>query len=165
MLQVYGICYPNGTPFYIGKGQPTRFAQHLRDAAEGSTKIQCEIIRQLQARDVEPVHRNDEIACIEEARLIALYGTDYLANHNDGEKLRTITCLRCKHEWQTRVANPTQCPSCKQPDYDRPAFAPKPLLTCLRCGYQWLSRKANPRQCPGCKMMTWNIPRKEKKQS
>jgi predicted Zn-ribbon and HTH transcriptional regulator len=38
-------------------------------------------------------------------------------NHDNHEQnqYHQENCLRCGHEWMTRVARPVQCPSCKSP--------------------------------------------------
>jgi hypothetical protein len=31
-----------------------------------------------------------------------------------------MKCLRCNHEWQSRVENPKRCPNCKSPYWKQP---------------------------------------------
>jgi hypothetical protein len=31
-----------------------------------------------------------------------------------------LKCTRCKHEWQPRVPDPTQCPKCHSPYWNKP---------------------------------------------
>lgn len=35
-------------------------------------------------------------------------------------KSNTKTCLRCGHEWDSRVAKPKECPHCKSYKWDQP---------------------------------------------
>lgn len=32
----------------------------------------------------------------------------------------THSCLKCGHQWTSRVPNPSACPRCKRYDYDKP---------------------------------------------
>ena len=75
-------------------------------------------------------------------------------------------CLRCDREWDSKLERPTQCPRCKQTNWDTPArvvtvkaSAPNEkqprIKTCLRCNYSWATRIEKPKICPRCKTMYW----------
>jgi hypothetical protein len=40
--------------------------------------------------------------------------------------LRIVKCLRCDHEWATRLEHPTRCANqkCKSPYWDKPKKSP-----------------------------------------
>lgn len=44
---VYELCYPDGTPFYIGKGQKKRVYMHEINARKGDVSAKCKIIRKI----------------------------------------------------------------------------------------------------------------------
>jgi predicted Zn-ribbon and HTH transcriptional regulator len=44
---------------------------------------------------------------------------DCVADLAEGVR-RRHRCLRCGHEWRSRLARPTTCPQCRNPYWDRP---------------------------------------------
>lgn len=84
---VYELRYPDGAPFYVGKGQGNRIDQHEYAVKTGKGYTACaDAIRDIWAQGQEVVkvkvyHTEDEGAALaEERRLIAQYGMDNLAN-------------------------------------------------------------------------------------
>ncbi len=39
-------------------------------------------------------------------------------------KTKRVTCKRCGHKWSPRVAEPRNCPNCKQPKWRTAARKP-----------------------------------------
>ena len=94
---VYSYAYPDGTPYYIGKGSGRRHRVHLCDAKAGrnTNKYAVRVTAKIIRNGAEPVVTiireglsNDE-ACALEVELIAHYGrrdigTGCLTNGTDG---------------------------------------------------------------------------------
>lgn len=87
---VYTLCYPNGKPFYVGKGSPARPYAHESEARRGCPCPKCDVIRSIwkagnQIQRVIVFTTNDEHeAVIREGDEIALYNLDTLTNKNVG---------------------------------------------------------------------------------
>lgn len=84
---VYVLCRPDGTPFYVGKGQQYRMFAHEREARRTDcTCAKCEVIRDIKAAggsiDYQIVMRtdNNQQAVEQERELITFYGYDQLTN-------------------------------------------------------------------------------------
>lgn len=54
---VYHLCYPNGEPFYIGKGKLRRMYQHADEARKGHKSHKCNVIRALWRAGQDIVYR------------------------------------------------------------------------------------------------------------
>lgn len=77
---VYELCHPDGTPFYVGKGnRVTRPRDHLSAARRGATAVNTETIRLIEDRGESVIERIvfetsiEEEAFAEEVRRIAEY--------------------------------------------------------------------------------------------
>lgn len=87
---VYLLCYPDGTPFYIGKGTGGRVFHHLREAFRPCLCRKCSIIRDIWATGEEVRHviafesDDPQAAYKREAELIDEIGRDVLVNMQDG---------------------------------------------------------------------------------
>jgi hypothetical protein len=91
---VYLLCYPNGTPFYVGKGQRKRVEDHEKAARRGCDCAKCGFIRAIwqaggtvQRAIVFETSREQE-ALDYEKTLIARYGLNTLANKEPGSRGR-----------------------------------------------------------------------------
>lgn|GEM_PF-1240690 len=87
---VYVLARPDGSPFYVGKGQGKRITVHEYEARTGHRCHKCNVIRKIW-NEGGKVHRSillrtdDEQEAYEyERTVIALYGRDSLANYTDG---------------------------------------------------------------------------------
>lgn len=89
---VYELCYPEGEPFYVGKGRPTRPRRHINGARRGEDSHKDRIIRKIERQGnavaieiVLETDSNDE-AMAEEVRRIACYRSAGIAltNKTDG---------------------------------------------------------------------------------
>jgi hypothetical protein len=87
---VYALTRPNGSPFYIGKGQGKRILQHDYEARKGHQCHKCYLIRKLW-RDGQTFGRailfrttNEQDAFDMERQLIAVIGRNNLTNLTDG---------------------------------------------------------------------------------
>lgn len=83
---VYALCFPNGKPFYIGRGGPARPFAHKYEARNGCQCAKCETIRSIW-RSGQEVSRfimlatdDEQEATAHEADLIALHNLDTLTN-------------------------------------------------------------------------------------
>lgn len=87
---VYVLCQPNGSPFYVGKGQGNRINAHESAARNGYKAKRYSIIRKIWREGgqvgkckVFATDDQDEAYAVEQA-LIAAIGRKYLANETDG---------------------------------------------------------------------------------
>ena len=93
----YTYSYPNGVPFYVGKGTKKRIENHMWDAKAGrnTDKFHIRIIRKLLKNNQQPTIKkivdnvDEELAFLVEQELIAKYGkkidgTGILTNNTDG---------------------------------------------------------------------------------
>ena len=84
---VYTYSYPNGTPFYVGKGTNKRIEHHLWDAKAGRklNSYNVRVVRKLLSEGKEPIvnkivdNIDEELAFLVEQEFIAKYG-----KRNDG---------------------------------------------------------------------------------
>lgn len=87
---VYVLCRPDGTPFYVGKGQRRRLYDHEREARLGHHCHKCHTIRAIWREGGEVVKHivfrtdNEHEAFAIERTLIAEYGRNILTNLTDG---------------------------------------------------------------------------------
>jgi len=94
---VYTYSYPDGTPFYVGKGTNKRIKQHLWDAKAGRklTSYNIRVIRKLLNEGKEPIvskiidNVDEELAFLVESEFISKYGrrndkSGILTNNTDG---------------------------------------------------------------------------------
>ena len=66
---------------------------------------------------------------------------------NEVQKLRRLTCKRCKHTWIPRTESHKVCPNCKSIYWS----IAKKRLKCEYCGYKWKKRGTkDPKECPKC---------------
>lgn len=78
---VYLLCYPNGTPFYIGKGRYDRMRHHIHKATKTNMKSQkLKIIREILEKgqevfiQIDSIHDTDRQAFNREKYLQFEYG-------------------------------------------------------------------------------------------
>jgi len=94
MYYVYELQYPNGTPFYVGKGKGDRCNKHLK-GRDNSNSFKCRIINKIRNSRQEPIIKKvaenleESVAFYIEKFLIAYYGrrnigTGILTNLTDG---------------------------------------------------------------------------------
>jgi len=89
---VYTYNYPDGTPFYVGKGTNTRINHHLLDAKAGRklNSYNIRVIRKLLSEGKEPIvskiidNVDEELAFLVEQEFISKYG-----RKNDGSGILT----------------------------------------------------------------------------
>ena len=94
---VYTYSYPNGDPFYVGKGTKSRINQHFLDAKAGRklNSFNVRVIKKLLEEDKEPIIKkivdniDEELAFLVEEEFIAKYGrrnnnTGILTNNTNG---------------------------------------------------------------------------------
>lgn len=87
---VYELCYPNGVPFYVGKGTRTRIFDHIKEAFRMCPCVKCVTIRSIWADAEEVRHKivfesdDEEAAYRHEHSLILFYGQDKLSNGTVG---------------------------------------------------------------------------------
>jgi hypothetical protein len=89
---VYTYSYPNGTPFYVGKGTNKRINHHLLDAKAGRklNSYNVRVVRKLLSEGKEPIvnkiidNIDEELAFLVEQEFIAKYG-----RRNDGSGILT----------------------------------------------------------------------------
>jgi hypothetical protein len=87
---VYLLTYPDGTPFYVGKGQNNRISTHTYEARRGCECPKCVIIRSIWAegddigRSIVRETNDEKEALLYERELIAHYGLEHLTNRNEG---------------------------------------------------------------------------------
>lgn len=90
MYYVYLLTYPDGTPFYVGKGTESRIAAHAREARKGCSCRKCGIIQGIWRIGTDfgkiiVIETSDESeAFASERALIALYGRHTLTNKTNG---------------------------------------------------------------------------------
>jgi hypothetical protein len=87
---VYHLCYPDGQPFYIGKGRGQRIYQHAAEARKGKESYKCNTIRSLWRRGQDICYRvvfvsssESEAYAIERAEIAAV-GLANLTNMQEG---------------------------------------------------------------------------------
>lgn len=101
---VYELRDPDGTPFYVGKGQFARPIVHAQEARRGVGGHKCNHIRKLWRSGGDVViavvltTENEDAAFAEERRLIAHYGRANLTNVTDGG----VGCEGRSHSEETR---------------------------------------------------------------
>ena len=87
---VYELSHPDGTPFYVGKGQGARLFNHIREAFHRCACQKCQTIRQIWDDGGEVRHTivfetdNETLAYQYERELIATYGLVNLSNYTCG---------------------------------------------------------------------------------
>ena len=93
---VYSLCYPNGKPFYIGKGKNYRAKFHINcKTCLREKNLKTKIVNKLLKEGIEPlvnyleINLTEQEALLKEKEYIKLYGridnnTGCLANHTDG---------------------------------------------------------------------------------
>lgn len=88
---VYQLCYPNGRPFYIGKGTGKRITHHRFEARRTDCSCpKCQTIRKLwnegldYTREIVFWTDDQKEAYAKECELIALYGMENLCNRTAG---------------------------------------------------------------------------------
>lgn len=87
---VYVLCRPNGSPFYVGKGQGNRIDAHESFARNGYKAKRYSIIRKIWReggsvfkQKIYYTDDEDTAYAIEQAAIAAI-GREYLANETDG---------------------------------------------------------------------------------
>lgn len=92
---IYTLCYPNGVPFYVGKGQNNRCVSHFWPSSKGENLLKDNIIRKIN-RSGSEVRINIVLTTVDESlahsveeHLIGSYGrrdirTGILANMTNG---------------------------------------------------------------------------------
>ena len=93
----YTYSYPNGTPFYVGKGTKKRIINHMWDAKanRNTNKFHIRVIQKLLKNNEEPIIKkivdgvDEEFAFFVEQEFISKYGkrtngTGILTNNTDG---------------------------------------------------------------------------------
>lgn len=93
----YTYNYPNGTPFYVGKGTKKRIISHMWDAKanRNTNKFHIRVIQKLLKNNEEPIIKkivdevDEEFAFFVEQEFISKYGkrtngTGILTNNTDG---------------------------------------------------------------------------------
>jgi hypothetical protein len=93
----YTYSYPNGTPFYVGKGTGKRLINHMWDAKAGrnTDKFHIRVIRKLLSEGKEPIvskiidNIDEELAFLVEQEFISKYGrrnngSGILTNNTNG---------------------------------------------------------------------------------
>jgi hypothetical protein len=98
---VYVLMRPDGTVFYVGKGQGNRINDHERDAKKGAESLKCDIIRKIWSEGGSVLKqkvaffdlKNDAYAL--ESLLIDFFGIENLANYADGRKDRSV-CIQAQ---------------------------------------------------------------------
>lgn len=93
---VYSLCYPNGKPFYIGKGKNYRAKFHINcKTCLREKNLKTKIVNKLLKEGIEPlvnyleINLTEQEALLKEKEYIKQYGridnnTGCLANHTDG---------------------------------------------------------------------------------
>ena len=89
---VYTYSYPNGDPFYVGKGTNKRISHHLLDAKAGRklNSFNVRVIKKLLEEGKEPIIKkivdniDEELAFLVEQEFISKYG-----RRNDGSGILT----------------------------------------------------------------------------
>ncbi len=87
---VYVLARPNGTPFYVGKGNGRRLRDHMCEARRACQCQKCRTIRKVWRQGGEVVgsivfRTDDEQEAFDHERaLIAQYGRQTLCNQTDG---------------------------------------------------------------------------------
>jgi len=87
---VYLLTYPNGRPFYIGKGTGRRIDHHEKEARRGHLCHKCKVIRQIWREDAAVGHSivletaDEQEALDYEITLIEHYGAENLTNESRG---------------------------------------------------------------------------------
>jgi hypothetical protein len=99
---VYQLCYPNGEPFYIGKGRNGRAFQHIKEAENGYRSIKHKTIREIMAKGqevfikIDSVHDTDKQALQREQFLIFEHGCQW-------SKTGTLTNVKIKTLHTTKI--------------------------------------------------------------
>jgi transposase-like protein len=65
------------------------------------------------------VTRLQRYRCLDCGLLTTKPNNDHDVNILDPEKYH-LTCLRCRHEWDSNNPHPTRCAKCKSPYWDKP---------------------------------------------
>ena len=92
MWITYELTYPDGQPFYVGKGRPARPRHHLWEARRGGDSFKCRVIRKIEASGGEvgvtvllETDSHDEAVAEEIRRIRALLDQGLvLCNHTLG---------------------------------------------------------------------------------
>lgn len=83
---VYTLAYPDGTVFYIGKGQGNRIHAHEIEARKGKLSRKCDVIREIWLNGGEVVkevvkdHMTDNEAALLESKTLQEYERENLTN-------------------------------------------------------------------------------------
>lgn len=115
---VYTLCYPDGTPFYVGVGTRSRYASHFSPSAKGENPMKDNIINKICSSTGGKVKVNmiaisdDRDNMLElEKYLISLYGrrdngTGILSNMTDGGDGRCGFIMKEEQKEQLRKRIP-----------------------------------------------------------
>ena len=106
---VYLLCYPDGTPFYVGKGSGNRINDHEQDARRGRIGAKYDAIRAIWQSGGQVVKRiifetsDEQQALDHEQHLIAHYGIANLTNYQPGGRPRAPKTHRFRDDTQQRI--------------------------------------------------------------
>jgi hypothetical protein len=106
---VYLLCYPDGTPFYVGKGSGNRINDHEQDARRGRVGAKYDVIRAIWQSGGQVIKRiifetsEEQQALAHEQDMIVHYGIANLTNYQPGGKPRAPKTHRFRDDAQQRI--------------------------------------------------------------